>query len=297
MANKGNFRAPWHDYRSPSKYMITLKKGAKTPSFGILSGGTDNSYVLLSKVGTFVKDELRELTSICSSLKLWQYIVMPDHIHFLLKVTDYLDEPLGNYIARWKVDVNHHCGLLVFEQGFNDQIITLSRSLDTIFQYIKQNPYRLAVRFAYPDYFTRINEINIYGIQCQLYGNLNLLHNPFKDQVVCHRYDSEFIKNNNFQHWIYTAANGGVLVSPFISKDEKNVRKLADEANGKIILITNHRMNSREKPTGRNFELCEQGRLLIICPLHISEIDSRQSFLAMNDFAKIIAGPACQTLS
>lgn len=285
MANKGNFRAPWHDYRSKAKYMITLNKLHDSPKFGDVYG-LENAYTLLSSTGTEVKNAIGRIGHICESIKLWQYIVMPDHVHFLIKVEEYLDEPLGNYIARLKADINARCGLLVFEHGFNDQIINPARSLDAIFQYIKQNPYRLAVRLAHPDYFRRINDMDICGMRCQVYGNLDLLRNPFKDQVVCHRHDSETAKASNSERWIYTAANGGVLVSPFIARSEKNIRELAEEAGGRIILISNHKMRLREKPAAHDFSLCEQGRLLIISPYEIPEIDSRPIYLAMNDFAE-----------
>lgn len=281
MSGKGNYRAPWHNYRSRAKYMLTLKKADTTPFFGELQGDR----IIPSGIGTNIKRSLAHLPQICSSIRLWQYIVMPDHVHFLLNVEKEMEEPLGNHIARLKIDANNRCGIHVFEQGFNDQIITHHRSLDVIFNYIKDNPRRLAVRKNNPYYFNRINELQIADQPCQAYGNLQLLDNPFKEQVVVHRAETIDELRQKKERWIYSAANGGVLVSPFISPAEKAARKEIEAAGGKIVLISNHPFSHREKPTGHDFDLCEQGRLLIISPLGLADALSRSTCLAMNDLA------------
>lgn len=288
MANKGNFRASWHDYRGKAKYLITLKKRDSAPSFGkIIHSG--NGSILLSNTGNNIKTGLASLRQICTVIRLWQYTIMPDHIHFLINVEDYLEEPLGNYIARMKVSINNLCEDLIFEPGFNDQIITPTRSLDVVFQYIKNNAHRLAVRFEHPEYFKRIADIEIAGRRCQAYGNLQLLDNPFKDQVVCHRVDTQEIKKSNFDQWMYAAANGGILVSPFISKEEKSIRAEAEAVGAKIILITHESFPERFKPSAHDFELCEQGRLLIISlGLPAKTELSREHCLTMNALAQNI---------
>lgn len=294
MANKGNSRAPWHDYRSKAKYMITLKKRSSAPSFGDITN-VENAYTLLSRTGTNVKNSIGKIRLFCEDIRLWQYIVMPDHVHFLIYVENYLDEPLGNTIARLKVEINNLCGEPIFEQGFNDQIITPQRSLDTVFRYIKENPYRLAVRFAHPEYFRRVNELTIAEGKYQAYGNVSLLRNPFKEQVVCHRADTDLIKAKNSDRWLYTASNGGVLVSPFISPAEKKIREMAEELGAKLILITHEAFPERYKPTAHDFELCEQGRLLIISlGLPARTELSRAHCLAMNSLAEAIASQTDQ---
>lgn len=101
---------------------------------------------------------------------------------------------------------------------------------------------------------------------CQLYGNIHLLNNPFKEQVIVHRADTPEQFERNKEKWLYTAVNGGILVSPFISKREKEIRREAEELGGRFILITNRPLGEREKPVGKDFELCAEGRMLIIAP-------------------------------
>lgn len=288
-----NYRAPWHDYKSKCCYHITLMKNPQMPVLGYLAGDCDipvgsagSSYIKATALGQAVKAALRGISSIDSALKVYQYALMPDHLHVLLGVESELDEILGRKIGLFKNAVNKlaNCNE-VFSPGFHDAIVNPSREFSTIINYIRSNPYRLAVRFRHPDYFRRVNDVDIAGRCCQAYGNMHLLDNPFKLQVVCHRSDSEETRASNYDHWMHAAANGGVLVSPFISPVEKGIRAKAEELGARIIVIGNRRMSDRVKPAAHDFELCEQGRLLTLVPLDVDEQLTRSCCLSMNRLA------------
>lgn len=302
MGNPQIYRAWWHDYRSRAIYMITLSKSPGVPAFGALAGdwskpvgSREGSFIRLSPLGKIIKNTLFRLHEIEPAIRLLQYSVMPDHVHFLIFVQHPTAEALGYTIARLKVAVNKAWkNQPVFTEGYNDRILKSGRKLDTIFRYIRENPYRLAIRKAFPDYFHRINLISIAGRDCQAYGNLFLLRNPFKDAVVVHRKDTEETKRLLHGQWLYTASNGGVLVSPFISPAEKAIRREAEEAGGKFILIQASRFPERYKPAAHDFSLCMEGRLLIITlALDIGNSTlSRSNCLSMNELAQKIA--SCQ---
>jgi hypothetical protein len=251
-------------------------------------GSPGSAYICSSETGKAVKQCLREISGIHPALHLLQYALMPDHLHLIVSVEDKLDETVGRKLAALKVSVNRRSGIdQVFERGFNDQILTKSRKLDVIYNYLRANPYRLAIRRANPEFFHRRAGIIIGGLQCQLYGNTNLLDNPFKDQVIVHRADDDKVYSSNRDRWLYTAANGGVLVSPFISKREKEIRREAELSGGRFILITNRPFGEREKPIGKDFDLCAEGHMLIIAPQ--SPLDfSRTACKRMNALANHI---------
>lgn len=291
-----NRRAPWHDYTARCIYHITLSKSPSAPLFGRLAGNpairpgeSGSPYIISSDAGKAIKAALRQVKIISPALRVLQYALMPDHLHMLLYAEQPLDEILGRKLAALKVLANRLAGCdSLFDKGFNDQILKKSRSLDVIFRYIRENPYRLAVRRANPDYFRRCNRLTLDGRQWQAYGNFQLLENPFKERVVVHRADSSDRRAQNRDIWLHTAANGGVLVSPFISKDEKAIRTEAEALDARIILITNEAFPERYKPAAHDFALCEQGRLLIIAPEQ-SLPSSRSTFLALNALAKKIS--------
>lgn len=277
--------------------MVTLNKGSITEDFGLLAGDylipageKGSSYIQTSRIGKAIKLILLNFRMIEPRIRIMQYALMPDHLHILLFVTEPTEEILGRIIARFKVAVNDEAGIKgVFAKGFNDQILKTSRSLDTLYRYLRENPRRLAVRRAFPEYFRRVTRVRLAGGVYSAYGNFQLLECPFKEQVVVHRADSEEVRAANRERWLYTAANCGVLVSPFISPAEKAIRAEAEEAGGRFILITDRQMEERYKPTGRDFELCEAGRMLIVSSPSEGENLSRAHCLQMNRLAEMIA--------
>lgn len=294
----GNYRAQWHDYRSPQIYHITLMKRPEVAPFGtpagdwqIKPGGQGSPFIQASPLGRVVKSCLRDFTRINPSIRILQYALMPDHLHLLLSVEEKLDEILGRRLAAFKVSVNHRAQIeSVFAKGFNDQILTPKRNLHAIYTYLRENPYRLAVRRANPDFFSRINRIDIGGTQCQAYGNLHLLANPFKEQVIIHRADTPGQREAMRSIWLHCGVNNGILVSPFISPAEKAIRNEAEAAGAKTILIIHETFGERFKPAARDFNLCVQGRLLIISlGLPAGTPLTRSLCLRMNALAQTIA--------
>lgn len=291
-------RATWHDYNSHCIYMITLNKSRLCGHFGTLAGSLSvpsgqmgAPYVKPSAIGIAIKEALRRMGEIEPAAKIIQYVLMPDHIHFLLFVQEPTPNPLGKTIARFKVLANKLAAVeQVFAEGFNDQILKVNRSLDILYGYLRDNPRRLAVRRVVPNYFRRIDNLTIGGMKVQAYGNLQLLDNPFKEQVIVHRADDARRREHNRQSWLYNAANGGVLVSPFISPAEKSIRREAESYGSRFILITSEVFGERYKPAGHDFELCESGRLLIIAaqPRIPEAIISRETCLTLNALAERI---------
>lgn len=292
-----NRRARWHNYYGPASYMITMTKQRNCPDFGTLKyGDPKDAWISLSAIGEIIKCQIEETPAHNPQLKIADYVIMPDHVHILIEVTETTDRPLGDIIRALKSASSSRIRkmtgrpyLSAFDDGFNDRIIKSQKHLKTIQNYIKDNPRRLAVRRALPDYFRRVNALKIGDKSYQAYGNFQLLDCPFKEQVVVHRPDTPEERDRHRGEWLFTAANHGVLVSPFISPDEKAIRDEAEEAGGRFILITNEAMGERYKPAAHDFELCEAGRLLIITSGTGGEV-SRTDCLTMNALAAQIVG-------
>jgi len=291
-------RAFHHDYTKKCIYHITLKKRPGIPDFGELAGTLPDVFIRRSMLGNVIADNIATIPWLNPNFRVIQYKIMPDHVHLLWHVTAPIDRHLGNYIAAFKVgiDRNYHKHTnpkasleSIFEDDFYDCILYKSRSLDAVVRYIKDNPYRLAVRKARPEYFQRIDNLIINGKTFQTYGNIQLLSNPFKDCVVVHRSDDEYTRMRHRNLWLYGAENGGVLVSPFISGAEKKIRDEAEASGGRFIIITAEPFTDRYKPAVHNFELCASGRLLLVSAADIlgsvGDRLTREQCLAMNELA------------
>ncbi len=289
-------RAFFHDYHSRCIYHITMTKASGAPLFSSLTGGIENTKVVLTPLGEVIQTAIYELPKRQPALKILQYIIMPDHIHMLIFVTERIPKALGSYISMLKIisrqlyrDLTGN-DITIFNTDYYDCILHSSRNLDTIFSYIRSNPYRLAVRRAHPDFFRKVYGIQIGGHTYTAYGNIQLLDDPFKRQVVIHRADSPEEKKLKRAEWLHAAANGGVLVSPFISPEEKAVRAQAESLGGRIILIVHEAFGERFKPAAHDFELCCAGILLIIslglaAPTELS----RSMCMLMNSLASQLA--------
>lgn len=307
----GNYRAPFINYRNPGIFMITMLKANQIPYFSTIvhtekKGFFGNAKVILSPLGKIVEEYLFKFSSFFDDIYVVQFIIMPDHIHFIVQIKKRLNETLGANLARFKRLVFHAANersliplkyKSLFLEGFNDQFLRRDRSLNVLFQYVRENPQRYIRRKLQPDFFVKSENINLAGENCQTYGNNFLLKNPFISPVIIHRKDSQIELEKKIIDWQYIMNNGGVLIGAFISKKEKEILSLAIKNEAKIILIRNKLLKDREKPTGKIFKMCEKGLLLMIninSKIEESRFDnegkiSREICLRMNELAERIS--------
>jgi hypothetical protein len=89
-------------------------------------------------------------------------------------------------------------------------------------------------------------------------------------------------------------AGGTVMVSPFISPGEKEIAGLVmDQDYGSLILIKPEGFPPLYKPSGAYFDLCAQGRLLVLSPFEYTghkQTLTRDRCLQMNGWVKEICG-------
>ncbi len=269
-----------HDYHAPFIYHIILKKEKGCENYGVVAGDArippgDPGCARIdeSLLGRVVAKMIIHLPFEYPFLKILQFQVMPDHIHFILQVLYRLDRHLDFYVedlkeriaARYSSLVNgKFVGKDIFEESYYDKPLYRDRSLDGWYVYIRENPHRLAMRIQFPHFFQRVRGLQIGERRVEGYGNLFLFRNPDKSAVKISRRFTPEERNSKRYGWLSGAAKGTILVSPFISKDERAIRTEAEALGGKIILIVHEAFRVRYKPGAHDFELCSQGRMLII---------------------------------
>ena len=274
-----NRRCRNHDYRSRCIYMITILKSASAPVFSSISPDPGapkiSPIVTLTPIGEIIQKCLDSLLIENPALRILNRSVMPDHLHFELFVTEPTEEHLGSLIASFKSACTKAYRNLyqsaetekrsLFESGFNDKITFRAGAKDAFYNYIADNPRRYLVKKICPEYFYHKLKIEVEGISCGLYGNIFLLDHPTKSFVKISRIpDHTPDLDKKIREWEETIRCGGVLVSPFINPEEKIYRDKAIENNNGLIIIVDYTFSEREKPYKALFDLCEEGRLLII---------------------------------
>ena len=295
-----------HDYKAPCRYHIILKKNPVFPKYGEITGDARIPYgndgcadIALNPYGKIIQRAIENFPIEFPFFQNYQYKVMPDHVHWFLNVKERLPKHLGKYISLLKGGITKEISSLlhrdvksddIFIPNYTDKIIYPGKDFNVVFNYIRENPHRLAMRIQFPEFFQRVDEIKIGNKIYSAYGNQFLLTNPFKVAIIIHRrYPLQEIERLR-KEWLRTALDGGVLISPFISPLEKAIRDEAEKLGSKFILIQDQPFCEKFKPFKHNFDLCSRGKLLIIAPKEpMNEKSFRNKCIEMNELAEFIA--------
>ncbi|MBQ6433482.1 MAG: hypothetical protein IJJ94_06025, partial [Bacteroidaceae bacterium] len=171
--------------------------------------------------------------------------------------------------------------------------------LNAMIRYVQMNPQRLATKRLMPGFFRVQRGIEIAGRSYDGVGNVALLHAARFMPVHVRRTMVEAAKHGysqplrDYMNGCVLAARGGcVMVSPFISPDEKLVMNVLLAEKRPFIVLADNGFRDYYKPTHGLFDACAAGRVLILSPWpydadkrHIS----RDDCVALNAMAEDIA--------
>ena len=264
-----------HDYSSVAIYLVTLCVERRRPILGTLNGPDFNHrlpWVSPSQLGLAVKRAWQELPQYHPQVKLLGFQLMPDHVHGIIYVTKPLPQHLGRLIQGFKKGCRDAIkqldeeGELLWEEGYNDRILQGPGQLNRWIKYLTDNPRRLWVKHHHPELFHQEVGIVIGSTPVTIMGNRFLLDYPDKVAVKCSRRLTDAEIDHECKRFLFLASQGAVLVSPCISPGEKEVMGCAFEAGYPIILLLENGFSPYQKPSGRQFDACSEGRLLLVAP-------------------------------
>lgn len=274
LEHKDTRRADGHEYEWRARYNITIKLLPGQPSLCLISGTSASPMTELTQWGALIPPEIERFKQLRPMIKVREYVIMPNHIHMVLDVTKQLKRHIGFSINGLKGGCSRAFARLrnqdkptpIFKDNYNDRIIFSDTQFEAACEYVRENPRKLLIMRENPDLFHRYLNLNIKGYNVAAYGNMFLLKDFQKEPVRVHRADSPFENERKRKKYMACVDNGGVLVSPFISDDERAIKREALAKGGRIIRIQAEGMGQFYRPDGEEFELCRQGRLLIISP-------------------------------
>lgn len=81
MGDRHAFRARWHDYNE-GIYFITICSYKKSHIFGKI----ENDRFYPSELGEIINEQIQLLPGFYNDVELLNYVVMPNHIHFVIAV-------------------------------------------------------------------------------------------------------------------------------------------------------------------------------------------------------------------
>ena len=180
---------------------------------------------------------------------------------------------------------------LLFARNFNDKLLLRDGQLQRWLDYLRDNPRRLLMKRERPDLFRVQRGLMVAGQQFSAIGNRFLLQRPVRLQVQCSRRltDDEIAEKQAW--WLAQARSGAVLVSPCISRGEKQIMRAAFDEGLPLIVLQENGFTDLAKPGGKRMEACARGQLLLLAPWdHHNErlTIRRDQCLALNDMARLI---------
>lgn len=338
------WQEPGTAWRGIGIYHITLTVPSRQPLLGKLvipDNDPSQARVERTALGNAVIDELYVMCKHYPAIRIFQFCLMPDHLHAVIQVTRVMDTSIRSVIrGYWQgvkklgraytlavsselnsettnketasQDTTNKGGAT--NQGTTDQgsdswafpifterpfIRPLSRKgqLRAMMHYVQMNPQRLATKRMMPGFFRVQKGIEIAGRSFDGVGNVALLHARQYDVVhvrsiwvkAAERGDSQQLRDY-MNSCVLKARKGVVMVSPFISPDEKRVQNVLLEEKLSFILLADNGFRDYYKPTDALFDACAEGRVLILSPWQYDADKrhiTRNDCVALNEMAEI----------
>ena len=381
-------RLSFWDYRRIGTYVITIvlenRRSRALGELVVLKPGEEGAWVsvdearqlelpleeieakvLFSELGRAIFEHFRRIGEFTPGLRPVFCGVMPDHLHLIVKIERELERPLGNAIGGFKTGCEKIYRSMggegrLFAEGFVDEIVLRAGQLAREFNYVLDNPRRLAVKRLYPDLFKYSRRI---GVALRLapqeqagraaalqgpagreagrlapqeqagraaalqgpagreagrlvsqgeagrgdvrlapmaraigwfsaIGNHFLLERPIVQVQVSRRFfryrrvakpgaapsiardargepevefsTGEYEKRRD--ELLLAASHGAVLLSPCVSDGERQIAHEALALGFRLVTMHNKGFSRLQKPSGRYFDACAEGRLLMLAP-------------------------------
>jgi len=184
---------------------------------------------------------------------------------------------------------------MLFARGYNDKILLRDGQLDNWLHYLRDNPRRLLLKREHPDFFRVQRGLKIGEQTFSAIGNRFLLSRPWKIQVQCSRRMTDQQIEEKTSECLAMGKQGAVLVSPCISKGEKQIMRAAFNQGIPLIILQENGFADLAKPGGKRMDACARGQLLLLAPWHHHNEHvtiSRSQCLALNELSAMI----CQTV-
>ena len=150
-----------YDYTKGASLFITMATEPRRALFGQVADAS----VVLSEFGRRVLQSMEAIPRFNPGVKLFEHVLMPDHLHMNLRLEAGLAEPLqtlGAAMRRFKTYTTtlarKMLGLAkLWQQGYHDRICISRRFIEAITRYIRYNPLKYELMYNLPEYM-RIHE-------------------------------------------------------------------------------------------------------------------------------------------
>mgnify|MGYP000922543315 CR=1 FL=1 len=145
LPQRKNIRLRNYDYSKPGHYFVTICTHNMQNLLGeVVGSGPDVApYVRLSNIGTQVEVNLLKLPEIHAGIVVKPYVVMPNHIHFIMQLTGrHGDLALPELVGRFKSYTTKLYADILWQRSYYERVIRNEKEHLAICEYIQTNPLR-----------------------------------------------------------------------------------------------------------------------------------------------------------
>ena len=145
-----------YDYSTPGAYFITVCTANREKIFwyGVGADIIRPENVPLSIAGKIMEQGILQISEHYENVSIDKYCVMPDHIHFILRIESDIDgrmvsaPTVSTVVGSMKRWVSRQIGRPVWQKSFYDHGIRNQQDYDEIWEYIENNPLNYALKKA-----------------------------------------------------------------------------------------------------------------------------------------------------
>lgn len=139
--NRHTIRLKGYDYSKIGMYFITICTQDRSSIFGNI----ENGQVKLSKIGNIAENMLLKVQrKMKNTVEINEYVIMPNHIHFILEIKVNSKICLGNFLTHYKSlvtkSINKNYDINVWQRNYYEHIIRNEKEMYLIIEYIRNNP-------------------------------------------------------------------------------------------------------------------------------------------------------------
>jgi len=147
--NRRSIRLKGYDYSQEGAYFVTICCSNKIHKFGIIKQQT----MLLNELGILAQKEWEKLAERYENIALGAFVVMPNHIHFILTILKKERYTLGQMIGAYKslvvktaiettkaANPEAYFDKNIWHRNYYEHIIRNETAYDKISDYIINNP-------------------------------------------------------------------------------------------------------------------------------------------------------------
>lgn len=138
---------------------ITICTRNRSACLSVLRSAEDGTEVCLTEIGTAVQQYLLRIGEVYPDVCVDTYVIMPDHIHLLLRICGNVCTPEGGWspavhtrmvktIRSFKTMVSKQLGFSIWQTSFYDRIVRNRTEYLDCKRYILENPARWMAKYG-----------------------------------------------------------------------------------------------------------------------------------------------------